>query len=178
MWLIAAAMFKRYGLILVAAIAIMGATAFGLYWTYSLGSTNGKAEVQALWNKDIEQRTKVINDLLAKIQVAEFDNRVLNKRIDDDLVQSRKELAIALNAANTEYTTRLRLSESRASTYKRMSESGTSERTDLANHAAELDRSLEEGRSLVRELRETLGQRDKELTALTERIKNDQRLFQ
>lgn len=73
---------------------------------------------------------------------------------------------VALAAIADQHAARMRNSENRAATYRRMSESGATESAALAAHAAELDRALEEGRRLVAELRETLGQRDTEITQL------------
>jgi chromosome segregation ATPase len=165
---------KKYWLHLVVVAAIL-LVCFGLY---SAGHKNGANEVQVKWDAERQGHAVAVATLQGEIKKLQELNRTENTRIDNAIQQANKNHAIALAALQSDYAGRLRLSEGRVSSYRRLSEGGTTEREYLANHAAELDRSLEQGRSLVRELRETVGQRDKEITALSERIKNDQRLFQ
>lgn len=164
---------KKYWLHLVVLAGIL----FVGYGLYSAGHKNGANKVQVKWDAERIGHQDAVAVLKTQIKQLEDLNRTENKRIDDVINKANKDYAVALAAMQSDYAGRLRLSESRVSSYKRLSEGGTAERQYLANHAAELDRTLEQGRSLVRELRETVGQRDKEIIALSERIKNDQRLF-
>lgn len=169
---------RKYWLHLAIGAAIVAGVLVGIGYIYYLGSRSGEAKIQSLWTKDIVARTAEIEKIKIKIGKDEISHRNEIQRISDDLIKSDKKHALALAAVQSEYTNRLRLSESRASAYKHLSEGGSTERDYLANHAAKLDSSLEEGRSLVRELRETLGLRDSQIINLSEIIKNDQRLFQ
>ena len=65
----------------------------------------------------------------------------------------------------------MRNHQERAELYKRKAEGSEVERGSLASHAAELDRSLEEGRRVVKDLRTTVEQRDTELILLGTHLK-------
>ena len=91
-------------------------------------------------------------------------------------VKNEHENAIA--AVHAEYVDRLHESDSRAGTYQRLSQGAAAERASLASYAAQLDRSLTEGRSLVRELRETVRLRDEQLIVLGKQLENDRSLLQ
>lgn len=137
----------------------------------------GRDEIQALWDKDKKAHEEAIAKLKADYETKEEAHRTENRRISHALSQANIDHANALAAVELEFAKRLRSSEQRAAIYKRQAQGGTSERGDLANHASRLDASLEEGRSLVRELRETLGLRDRQVSSLSEQILNDRKLF-
>lgn len=158
-------------------LLVLGVLCLG-YAVYSVGHKHGSSKIQAKWDAERKGHEIAVVTLQKQINELENINRFENKRIDDVLSKANKEYAFALATLQSEYSVRLRLSEGRVSSYRRLSEGGTAEREYLANHAAKLDGTLEEGRSLVRELREAVGQRDKELNVLSEKIKNDQRLFE
>ena len=111
---------------------------------------------------------KYVGDPINAVKIFNEKEVELNERIKED--KAAHDAAIA--AATRTFTERLRKSEGRAKTYAGMSQASADERTALADHAAKLDQSLEEGRHLVRELRETLGQRDREIMLLGEHIQN------
>lgn len=174
MYTTALLLLKKYWLHILVVLAVL----FVGYALYNAGFKNGSNEKQVQWDAEREGHRVSVEALKVEIKQLENLNRIENKRIDYVLKQVNKDHAAALAAVQSEYAVRLRLSEGRVSSYRRLSEGGAAEREYLADHATKLDRTLEEGRSLVRELRETVGQRDKQINALSERIKNDQRLFQ
>lgn len=121
------------------------------------------AELESQWNAQIDaQRVK------AAAQEQSYTTKIgeLNEAIQIQAGTHK----VALAAIANQHAARMRNSENRAATYRHMSESGAAESAALAAHAAELDRTLEEGRRLVAELRETLGQRDTEVTQLGEAL--------
>lgn len=125
---------------------------------YTLGSVSGSSDVQALWDADREATDRVINDLRLTVAAKEAAHTLLSKENSDALAKSQAEHAKALDAVRTDYAKRLLSVETRAGVYKRMSDGTAIERNRLVEHTAQLDRTLEEGRHLVGELRETLGQ--------------------
>jgi hypothetical protein len=121
------------------------------------------------YERAYQQQVQELETALASAE-QQFNERevALNERIKEN--KAAHDAAIA--TATYTFTERLRKSEGRAKAYSDMSQAGAAERSALADHATKLDRSLEEGRHLVRELRETLGQRDREIMMLGEHIQN------
>ena len=69
------------------------------------------------------------------------------------------------------YSGRLRESEKRASLYKQMSANSKCSTVNLADYTARLDRTVVEGRKLVKELTELVKLRDSQLRQCGEQIK-------
>lgn len=72
-----------------------------------------------------------------------------------------------------DYSNRLLQSETRVSLYRKQVRESCNGSEDLANHTAKLDRSLEQGRALVKELRSTLILREDQLRTMGQIIQND-----
>jgi exonuclease VII large subunit len=144
---------------------------------YLLGSNHGAAKVQAKWDVEAKKRDETIASLNLAIAKKEEFHNTESRRIDNEFTTLKANHAKALAAMQSEYTNRLRSSEARASIYKRQSEGTASQRERLANYTTQLDRTLEEGRSLVFEFRETLGQCERQRQLYYEQITNDRRLF-
>lgn len=138
---------------------------------------SGASSVQEEWDKDKMEYAKAIALLEHEYAQKEEAHREENRRISSELSQANLDHANALGAARLEYAQRLRVAEQRLVIYQRQAQGGASERGDLADHAGRLDAALEEGRSLVRELRETLGLRDRQVQSLSQQILNDRALF-
>lgn len=146
-------------------------------WLYHSGSVNGANAVQVKWDAEKKAYAAEIEKLKTGYAALESEHRAETTRITHELAEADKKYEVAIANAKSDYANRLRNSEDRAAVYKRQAQSGAAESQRLASHAAELDRSLEEGRSLVRELRTTLGLRDEQLKALGEQILNDRKLL-
>lgn len=156
---------SREGALLLLFIVLLG-SGFGFLWGYSNGvdATYSKwVEVEQGYQAQVAELQEANKEAEHQFKIKEGE---LNERIKQD--QAAHDAAIA--AATRDFTERLRKSEGRAKTYADMSQAGSIERAALADHAARLDRSIEEGRHLVRELRETLGQREREIMTLGEYI--------
>ena len=144
---------------------------------YNAGVVDGKAQVQREWDIESAAYVQSISDQKAKYEVKEELSREENKRITRELNEANKTHAVAVAELTAAYEHRLQLSAQRASVYQRQAQGGPAECRSLAEHTSRLDSSLEEGRSLVRELRETLGLRDKQLTAVGNQLLTDRKLF-
>ena len=164
--------FSLAGLLLPLIIVLLG-SGFGFLWGYSSGvdATYTKwVEVEQGYQAQVAELQEAKKEAEHQFKIKEGE---LNERIKQD--QIAHDAAIA--AATRDFTERLRKSEGRAKTYADMSQAGSIERAALADHATRLDRSIEEGRHLVRELRETLGQREREIMTLGEYILNVHQLI-
>ena len=144
---------------------------------YFSGVSQGEKNITALWETDKRQQLDAILLLKGKIGQRESDHRRQSDFVANELRQSETNYEKAVAALNAERAKRLRISAERAEIYKRLAEAGPDQSGRLAGYAAELDRSLEEGRSLVGELKETLGQREAGLRLLGTQIKNDRKVL-
>lgn len=139
---------------------------------YSTGKQAGIDEVSKEWTQeklayqDEILRIKTLNAGLEQ----DFENREaeVNKELRN--VKASYERTLASNAS--EHAARLRNHQERADLYERKAQGSEVERRSLASHAAELDRSLEEGRRVVKDLRTTVEQRDTEIKLLGTHLKN------
>lgn len=138
----------------------------------------GANSVQVEWDKEKAAYDLEMARLKQDYNDREEDHREENRRITNALSEAKLNHTIALADARRIYDQRLRDSEARSALYQRQAQGGTTERGSLADHAGRLDATLEEGRHLVRELRETLGLRDQQLRTLSDQIKNDRALIE
>ena len=124
------------------------------------GKQIGVSETMLAWQAQEQERNDIIEDYRTEVND-------LKVKYEKQTVQHKMEItAIKVAAENDrrtiqrDYADRLLNADKRASVYKRLSQSGESERIRLAEHAAKLDRSVEEGRSLLREQQSALAERD------------------
>uniref|UniRef100_A0AAU6VZ74 Rz/Rzl spanin protein n=1 Tax=Pseudomonas phage Arace01 TaxID=3138526 RepID=A0AAU6VZ74_9VIRU len=157
-------------LILLAVAAILAVP-------YTVGKNAGKLEEASKWQLDKIALDAEVSKLKDEVKEKEAQNQIATTKVADELAASESRHVQALADLAADYSQRLLKSEGRAGLYKRQSQGSAAERDYLASHAAELDRSLEQGRSLVRELRETVGQRDSTIRLLSEQIRADRRLL-
>ena len=158
-------------------IALVISMALTSYMIWDAGFDSGSQSVQAEWDADKESHRKAMDALQDKYANLEAQNRVQNQRNSDELAEKETAHAATLARLNAEYAGRMQLSEQRASRYQRQAQGGAVEQANLARHAAELDRAVEEGRRLVAELATTLRQRDDQLRAVSQQLINDRNLF-
>lgn len=136
----------------------------------------GAASVQVKWDEQVKEHNEAMDVLKKHYATAEEAHRTENRRISYELSEARRTHEVDLANARVDYERRLQSSSARSVVYQRQAEAGALECRDLASHASRLDSSLEEGRSLVRELRTTLGLRDRQVKALSDQINNDREL--
>lgn len=158
---------------LLVSIAVLGLG----YYVYNLGYSRGSKDVQLKWEQDKVASQEAINQLRSEYEKREIAAHTENLRITNELVKARQDHESALAEQRADYEQRLLQSEDRASVYQRKARSGSAGCRYLADHAARLDRSLEEGRSLVRELGSTLRLREQQLRGVGLRLINDHKLI-
>lgn len=139
------------------------------------GHKAGELKVQTAWDLDRAKRDRATNVLLVKLREKDQQSASETVRISNDLSKTLDDAARAIADAHAASNRRLRDSEARARLYSGYAEAGPTERANLASHAAQLDKSLEEGRGLVEEFRITLGQRDREVVLLGQQIVSDRK---
>lgn len=146
-------------------------------WIRHSGVESGKATIQKEFDKYVKDKDAEIAKLVSEYGTKEEKHRLENEGINHDLAEAKEKHAVAISVLRSDLTARLRSSETRAGIYQRQAESGPTQCSSLAEHAARLDTALEEGRSLVREFGETLRLRDKQIIDLGKQIKNDRALL-
>lgn len=152
-------------------VTVLGAVAS---FSYSLGQKDVREE----WHKET---IKFQNEML---KVEEVHKQALQEYIDKnnnlqrEIVDVKKDYEAKLRNINDEYSVRLSESEQRAKVYKRMSEQGKCQSSDLSDYTTKLDRSLTEGRQVVKLLRETIELRDNQLRQIGEQLKQMEKLHE
>lgn len=118
--------------------------------------------------------------LIQKIE-QENKERALNEELgalSNELVETRLQYENTITNLKSEYDSELLKSKQRAELYQRYSQSDKAKQRDLTNYTAQLDRSLTEGRELVRQLTEALRTRDTQLRALGVYIEQSSKLYE
>lgn len=163
---------------LVLGLAIVGGVSYVGYRLHSSGVESGRAEKQKEWDAETFDYNEEIKRIQAEYAEKEALHRRNNTRITHELAEANRTHAVEIATMQSDFDRRLQLSNQRSAVYQRQAEGGAAECRSLASHASRLDASLEEGRSLVRELRATLGLRDQQVKALADQIRNDRSLLE
>ena len=107
--------------------------------------------------------------------------RAFNERIEAlsiELTETRLTYENTVTKLKSDYANELLNSEKRAELYLSYAKSDRAKQRDLAIHTAKLDRSLTEGRELVKQLTETIRTRDAQLRALGVYIQESTNLYE
>lgn len=134
--------------------------------TYYVGYSAGSSEVKQQWVAEQKANTAKVNELKVNYEEQLSEYRQKTDSLSKEIYDTRTQYDNRIATIKSDYTNRLLSSEQRASVYKRMSEAGRCTSDDLSAYTAKLDRSLTEGRELVRELRELIKLRDQQLNQL------------
>jgi DNA anti-recombination protein RmuC len=134
--------------------------------TFYVGYSAGSSEVRQQWVAEQKANTAKVNELKVNYEEQLNEYRQKTDSLSKEIYDTRTQYDDRIATIKSDYTNRLLNSEQRASVYKRMSEAGKCTSDDLSAYTAKLDRSLTEGRELVRELRELIKLRDQQLNQL------------
>ena len=148
-----------------------------LWMLYSDGYHKGEKHTQSLWDKDKLEYSQQIQKLQSEYQAKEQEHQKESLLINEKLSSLEQNHEKAIATIKSDYASSLQQSEQRAEVYKRQASSGTIGCQRLAGYATQFDRSIEQGRSLVREFSETLKQRDEQIIQLSNQIKSDRKLI-
>lgn len=140
-------------------ICCLGSCCYGYY--------TGKAKATAEYNQEKVQYLNQISSLQLQYRAKETQyNEDLNK-VKAEYAQAREDYIHTISKLESSYSSRLQQSEQRAMLYQRKATDNKGCST-LADLSGRLDRSLTEGISLVRELRDTIKLRDSQIKVLRE----------
>lgn len=129
---------------------------------YSLITGSYNAGYDACQSKYREELLKQQAENQQKEQA--FNETINNLTVN--LTETRIRYENTVNKLKSAHANELLKSEQRAELYKRYSEADKAKQRALAEHTARLDRSLTEGRELVKQLTEVIRIRDAQLRAL------------
>lgn len=149
-----------------------------LAFVYILGYSKGYDKVYVRWTQEQNQARSIHEERLIDLATQLESHR--QKQQDNALaLKQARELheAIIIEQRGT-YEQRLLQAERRAAIYQRQAQDGAAARRNLASHAAELDRALEEGIHLVGELESTLRLRDRQVIQLGNQLLSDRKLLE
>lgn len=149
---------NNLSLILIAILLIIG--------SYYLGYRSANKTYQLKMERMELNYQKEISILKDKVKAKENEYRKKLGELETTINIQQNEYETALNNINEYYDYELRESKSRAEAFRNMSRSRTDISNSLADHAARLDESLVKGRQLVKELRETIKLRDRQIKYL------------
>ena len=158
--------------------ALASALVLAVSGSYYVIYQHGKDVVRAEWEEDTAKRNKAMQDLQDRYDLLSLDHKAKSETYARSLEEQKNAYETRLAELSADTDRRLRLSETRASVYQRQAEGGEVERRDLASHAAQLDRSLEEGIQVVGELQSLVGLRDQQLIILGQQIRADRTLLE
>lgn len=129
---------------------------------YSLITGSYNAGYDACQSK---YREELLKQQVENQQKEQTFNETINN-LTANLTETRIRYENTVNKLKSTHANELLKSEQRAELYKRYSEADKAKQRALAEHTARLDRSLTEGRELVKQLTETIRIRDAQLRAL------------
>jgi hypothetical protein len=161
-------------LICIPCLMLGGAFGYGYY----RGHKAGTESVQAEWDADKLAARDAHDELVQQLAKQEAAHAQRQEQVAYELAQARESHDADLNALRRVYEQRLLQSTRRSQVYRDQAQAGSDSCSNLASHASELDRALEEGRGLVGELRETLGLRESQIVLLADQIRNDRKLLE
>lgn len=138
---------------------------------FHVGSEHGEAKVSQELATYVATQKQLATEAEAKRTVAETKLQGLNEKYEQSLLEIRKEYETNVANATNAHNMRMQQLETRTRSYRLMSEASAAERRALADTAAELDRTLIEGRQLVGELRQEVALRNKQLEVIGEQIR-------
>lgn len=129
---------------------------------YSLITGSYNAGYDACQSK---YREELLKQQVENQQKEQAFNETINN-LTVNLTETRIRYENTVNKLKSTHANELLKSEQRAELYKRYSEADKAKQRALAEHTARLDRSLTEGRELVKQLTEAIRIRDAQLRAL------------
>jgi len=164
----------------ITALKIFGpvVTALLLGWlVFSIGSDRGASKVQSKWDAQKRADAALVEAVKIQNSIDEAAHRTEDRRISNELANAKEKALIGNSANELALAKRLQDSAKRERLYRTQAESGTTERADLASHAAELDHLLSESLGLLEEGRILVELRDGQIRGLASQIINDRQLI-
>lgn len=129
-------------------------------------------------NYQIKKNQEHINNVLKENRIKENQYRNEVEQINLELQKTKDYYANYINSLSGSYNNELQSYKNRLRTYERSSSAGRTQCKSLASYAAKLDRSIVEGRQVVKELRGTIIQRDNQIRQLANYINSSRKLYE
>ena len=134
-----------------------------IWFVYS----KGQSDIQTKWDSEKQAQEQVTKEIQNKYNELYKFHKEYVEYISSEISSKEQENEERIADIERRHLDGLRKSEDRASVYRRKAEAGEAESRDLANHAAELDRNLVEGKRVAAELAATVRLRDEQIKALS-----------
>ena len=135
--------------------------------SYGAGYVEGQSKLKARYALEKSDYLNQISSLQLQYRAKETQyNEDLNK-VKAEYAQAREDYIHTISKLESSYSSRLQQSEQRAMLYQRKATDNKGCST-LADLSGRFDRSLTEGISLVRDLRDTIKLRDSQIKVLRE----------
>lgn len=155
---------------------LLGAVSVGIIYgsciyIYNLGYDSG-------CDYQIKKNQENINNVLRETHIKENQYRNEVEQINLELQKTKDYYVSYINSLSGSYNNELQQYKKRLSIYQHSSSAGTGQCKSLGSYAAKLDRSLVEGRQVVKELRATLIQRDLQIKQLANYINSTRKLYE
>lgn len=158
---------------------ILGLVIFALsYGGFKCGQKLTEAEFQITQTKERLATYQEYAALLRALEKREREHEKAVLELKNETIRAQELFETTLHNYRSTYELRLRASEQRSEVYRNQAQSGATACRNLADHAARLDRTIEEGRAVVREFGETLRLRDQQLVILGKQIHTDRLLLE
>ena len=148
-------------------MAIITATSIAListgYWVYNYVYEKGYNACNQQFDAYKQAQEAVIHNLETTYYEQEKKYQKQTEKLVVQISEAKESYNKKLLVIEHDYARKLHESEQRASVYKQMSRDTNNSCNSLADHSAKLDRSLTEGREVVRQLRAIIELRDSQL---------------
>lgn len=155
---------------------VLTAIVFSLFtWFVYL---KGQSSIQTEWDREKKQQATTIALVQDKYDKLYKTHVIFSKQVATTLKDKDAQFKKDIDAINSAHVDSMRKSEARAAAYERQAKAGTTEARSLASHAAELDRSIVEGKQVAAELAATVRLRDEQLILLGSQIKADRAILE
>ena len=140
--------------------------------------SKGQGNIQEKWDKEKTEQAIRIALVQDKYDQLLESHKLFSSQVADTLKEKDEKYEKDISSIAAAHTDSLRKYKSRADTYQRQAEAGTTEARSLASHAAQLDASLIEGKRVAAELAATVRLRDEQLILLGSQIKADRAILE
>lgn len=170
-------LFKQYKVYFVIGVVCAVLGVVGLQQLRISNLTADVAERDAQISKMETDYIQSVLDYTLKLNDIELAGIQLMNEKENELQQLKANHEKTLNSVNADYNKRMLDMQKRIQKYSALTESSSPELRNLASHTARLDRTLEEGRQVVAELRAGIELRDGQLKALGTLIEKERAIY-
>lgn len=162
---------------LLVGIGVAALLASAGYIVHGYIHEQGRLAERAVWERKAQDWETEVLRLKSRYQAKEGEYQQTIFGLTTTLYESEQLHAQVLSGLTAAHAQRLQHAAERAAVYQRQAAGSAADAQALAEHAARLDASIEEGRVVVTELAATVRLRDEQVKALGAVILADRQLF-